>query len=118
MCIFWVQGREIRTTLGGGLLSGSSGCLTEDRNVPGLARDLEAKLRGSRSQSKKPKDLLRAVGKIEKSDWNVQKIEQKIAESKGYAAPGSKNDRDDKVPKWSREAFDDKVRPIFQIPMQ
>lgn len=50
--------------------------------------------------------MIRAIGKIEKTDWNVQLIEKKIAESKGPSV--AKSDRDDKVPKWSREAFDDK----------
>ncbi len=56
---------------------------------------------------KKPKDLIRAIGKIEKSDWNVQLIEKKIEESKRHGQ--GKKERDDKVPKWSREAYDDKV---------
>lgn len=121
-----MQGREIRTTLGGhtsrrsarGGSGGDDG--DSEKNVPGLARDLEAKLKGRPGDSggsgsssggshhppQKPKDLIRAIGKIEKTDWNVQLIEKKIAESKGPAQ--QKSDRDDKVPKWSREAFDDK----------
>lgn len=79
--------------------------------MPGLARDLEAKLKGKggageTGHHQKPKDLIRAIGKIEKTDWNVQLIEKKIAESKGPSV--QKAERDDKVPKWSREAFDDK----------
>jgi hypothetical protein len=68
---------------------------------------LEEKLKGSRHVEKKPKDLIRAIGKIEKSDWNVQLIEKKIEESKRHGQ--GKKERDDKVPKWSREAYDDKV---------
>lgn len=50
--------------------------------------------------------MIRAIGKIEKTDWNVQLIEKKIAENSGPSV--QKAERDDKVPKWSREAFDDK----------
>ncbi|CAL8071583.1 unnamed protein product [Orchesella dallaii] len=101
------SGREIRTTLGGhGSRRGGDG--DSEKNVPGLARDLEAKLKGRpiETEKQKPKDLIRAIGKIEKTDWNVQLIEKKIAESKGPSQ--AKADRDDKVPRWSREAFDDK----------
>lgn len=56
---------------------------------------------------KKPKDLMRAIGKIEKTDWNVKEIEKKIEENKaGKAAP---HEKPEKVPKWSRQHFDDKV---------
>lgn len=51
---------------------------------------------------KKPKDLLRSIGKIETSDWNIKEIEKKIKENK-LGKPINK-DRE-KVPKWSREQF-------------
>jgi hypothetical protein len=46
-------------------------------------------------------------GKIEKTDWNVREIEKKILENK--MGRGIKHERPEKVPKWSREQFDDKV---------
>jgi hypothetical protein len=78
-----------------------------EKMVPGLAKDLEAKFKGRPLDKQKPKDLIRAIGKIEKSDWNVQLIEKKMAEVKNSTS--SKKDKDNKVPKWSREAYDDKV---------
>ncbi|CAG7823578.1 unnamed protein product [Allacma fusca] len=92
------SGREVKTS--SSLLSDP-----DKQNVTGLAKNLEEKLKGTKHVDKKPKDLIRSIGKIEKSDWNVQLIEKKIAESKTHCP---KKDRDDKVPKWSREAFDDK----------
>lgn len=50
---------------------------------------------------KKPKDLLRAIGKIESTDWNVREIEKKIEQSKRTEIGKSK----EKVPKWSKEQF-------------
>lgn len=50
---------------------------------------------------KKPKDLLRAIGKIESNDWNVREIEKKIEASKKTEVGKSR----EKVPKWSREQF-------------
>lgn len=50
---------------------------------------------------KKPKDLLRAIGKIESNDWNVREIEKKIEASKKTEVGRSR----EKVPKWSREQF-------------
>lgn len=50
---------------------------------------------------KKPKDLLRAIGKIESDDWNVREIEKKIEQSKKAEVGKSR----EKVPKWSREQF-------------
>lgn len=51
---------------------------------------------------KKPKDLLRAIGKIDSSDWNVKEIEKKIELSKKTSDIGKSRE---KVPKWSREQF-------------
>lgn len=50
---------------------------------------------------KKPKDLLRAIGKIESDDWNIKQIEKKIEESKKTEVAKSR----EKVPKWSKEQF-------------
>ncbi|KAF7988560.1 hypothetical protein HCN44_001133 [Aphidius gifuensis] len=73
-----------------------------DEDFSGRIKNFEDKLRGNSSIDKKPRDLLRAIGKIEKSDWNVKEIEKKIEESKMNC--GSKQDRE-RVPKWSREQF-------------
>ena len=104
ICMF--QGKEIRTTVAGHQEA-------EKVRVTGLAKNLEEKLRGQRTNDKKPKDLIRAIGKIEKSDWNVQLIEKKIAESRTHEQ--SKKEHD-KVPKWSREAYDDKVNKVNVVP--
>lgn len=50
---------------------------------------------------RKPKDLLRAIGKIESNDWNLRQIEKKIEESKKTEVGKSR----EKVPKWSKEQF-------------
>lgn len=50
---------------------------------------------------KKPKDLLRSIGKIESNDWNVKEIEKKIEQSKQTEVGKNR----EKVPKWSREQF-------------
>lgn len=50
---------------------------------------------------KKPKDLLRAIGKIESNDWNIRQIEKKIEQSKKTEVGKSR----EKVPKWSKEQF-------------
>ena len=54
--------------------------------------------------NKKPKDLKRAIGKLEKEDWNIKSIEEKLLTKKD---PISNSERD-KVPKWSKAAFQDK----------
>ncbi|KAK8728739.1 hypothetical protein OTU49_009120 [Cherax quadricarinatus] len=75
-------------------------------------KDLEAKFTANSSThslDKKPKDLIRAIGKIEKSDWNMVAIEKKIHENKfGIDVQGEK----EKVPKWNRDAYDDKFHNI------
>ncbi|XP_075230340.1 molecule interacting with CasL isoform X2 [Lycorma delicatula] len=80
-----------------------------DGDFSGRIKNLEAKLKGTIPTDKKPKDLLRAIGKIEKTDWNVKEIEKKIEENKmgrGVRA------RQEKVPKWSREQFADKFSAV------
>lgn len=52
---------------------------------------------------KKPKDLMRAIGKIDSNDWNVREIERKIEQSKRTEVHGPKGR--EKVPKWSKEQF-------------
>ncbi|KAG7211474.1 hypothetical protein KM043_010752 [Ampulex compressa] len=74
-----------------------------DEEFSGRIKNIEDKLRGSAPSEKKPKDLLRAIGKIEKTDWNVKEIEKKIEESK--MGRGVRHDKVERVPKWSREQF-------------
>ncbi|XP_045463620.1 F-actin-monooxygenase Mical isoform X5 [Harmonia axyridis] len=91
-----------------------SGSVEYDTKLPSLIRtntddDFAAKIKsieeGWQSKQlveKKPKDLLRKIGKIETSDWNIKEIEKKIKENK----LGKPIVRDkEKVPKWSREQF-------------
>ena len=54
--------------------------------------------------NKKPKDLKRAIGKLEKEDWNIKSIEEKLLTKKEPLL----NSEKDKVPKWSKAAFQDK----------
>ncbi|KAK0177651.1 hypothetical protein PV328_001685 [Microctonus aethiopoides] len=74
-----------------------------DEDFSGRIKNIEDKLRGSAATEKKPRDLLRAIGKIEKTDWNVKEIEKKIEESK--MSRGVRQDKVERVPKWSREQF-------------
>lgn len=46
-------------------------------------------------------------GKIDKTDWNVQELEKKIHENK--MGRGTRQEQMEKVPKWSRDQFVDKV---------
>lgn len=59
-------------------------------------------MRNAAAANKKPKDLLRAIGKIESNDWNVKEIEKKMEMSKKITDVGKSRE---KVPKWSREQF-------------
>lgn len=59
--------------------------------------------RNAYGNDKKPKDLMRAIGKIDSNDWNVREIEKKIEQSKKTEVHGPKGR--EKVPKWSREQF-------------
>merc|ERR1711993_128073 len=54
-------------------------------------------------ENKKPKELKRAIGKIDKEDWNIKNIEEKLVIN--TQTPDVKKD---KVPKWSKAAFQDK----------
>lgn len=54
--------------------------------------------------------MLFYLGKIDKSDWNVKEIERKIEENKIHAKHVKNGN--EKVPKWSRPQFDDKVNII------
>ncbi|KAK0094794.1 hypothetical protein PV326_009977 [Microctonus aethiopoides] len=67
-----------------------------DEDFSGRIKNIEDKLRGSAATEKKPR-------KIEKTDWNVKEIEKKIEESK--MSRGVRQDKVERVPKWSREQF-------------
>ncbi|KAK2715315.1 F-actin-monooxygenase Mical-like isoform X3 [Artemia franciscana] len=60
-------------------------------------------------ESKKPKELVRAIGKLEESDWNIQRLKKKAED------PLLKADTESKVPKWNREQFHDKLHKIHNI---
>ncbi|XP_047476303.1 F-actin-monooxygenase Mical-like isoform X2 [Penaeus chinensis] len=78
-------------------------------------RDLEAKFTAnssSHASDKKPKDLIRAIGKIEKSDWNMVAIEKKMHEDKFGMELQKERER---VPKWNRDAYDDKADKFQNI---
>ncbi|XP_055616904.1 F-actin-monooxygenase Mical [Toxorhynchites rutilus septentrionalis] len=62
---------------------------------------------------KKPKDLLRAIGKIDSNDWNVKEIEKKIELSKKATDIGKSRER---VPKWNREQFLARQNRLTQQP--
>lgn len=68
-------------------------------------RNIEEKFttKNAAATNKKPKDLLRAIGKIESNDWNVKEIEKKMQQSKKIADIGKSRE---KVPKWNREQFE------------
>ncbi|KAL2744346.1 F-actin-monooxygenase mical2b isoform X1 [Vespula maculifrons] len=72
-----------------------------DEEFSGRIKNIEHKLKGSGLPEKKPRDLLRAIGKIEKTDWNIKEIERKIEENK--MGHGVRHDKVERVPKWSRE---------------
>ncbi|XP_060832072.1 F-actin-monooxygenase Mical isoform X3 [Bombus pascuorum] len=74
-----------------------------DEEFSGRIKSIEDKLKGSAPTEKKPRDLLRAIGKIEKTDWNVKEIEKKIEENK--MGRTVRHDKVERVPKWSREQF-------------
>jgi F-actin monooxygenase len=67
-------------------------------------KSMEQQIKSNKSavHEKKPKDLLRAIGKIESNDWNVKQIERKMELSKKTTDIGKSRE---KVPKWNREQF-------------
>ncbi len=123
------QDRSAKPSARGG--SGAEG----SESLSNKVRDLEAKLRGNRPTDKKPKDLIRAIGnekakdnfdqwsfhgvfpllefsgKLDRNDWQLSALEKKIEEN---ATPGLlKEQHDNKVPKWNKDAFTDKALPLF-----
>ena len=59
------------------------------------------------SCQKQPGDLKRAIGRLDSADWNVKQIEEKL---KGEQKKTESNR--EKVPKWSKEAFNDKLAKV------
>ena len=51
-------------------------------------------------ENKKPKELKRSIGKIDKDDWNIKNIEDKLVIN-----TQNQDVKKDKVPKWSKAAF-------------
>ncbi|KOX71883.1 Protein-methionine sulfoxide oxidase Mical [Melipona quadrifasciata] len=84
-----------------------------DEEFSGRIKSIEDKLKGSTTTEKKPRDLLRAIGKIEKTDWNVKEIEKKIEENK--MGRSVRHDKVERVPKWSREQVG--MRMMKQYPL-
>ncbi|XP_016960252.1 F-actin-monooxygenase Mical isoform X3 [Drosophila biarmipes] len=78
---------------------------TADEQFSDRIRNMEQRMtgRGGLGGDKKPKDLMRAIGKIDSNDWNVREIEKKIELSKKTEIHGPKGR--EKVPKWSKEQF-------------
>lgn len=76
---------------------------SRDEDIAAKIKHLENKWRQPQPVDKKPKDLMRAIGKIETSDWNIKEIEKKILENK-LGKPSKAVDKE-KVPKWSKEEF-------------
>ncbi|KAL5285067.1 Mical family protein [Megaselia abdita] len=76
-----------------------------DEQFSDRIKDMEQRItsRSPLRSDKKPKDLMRAIGKIDSSDWNVKEIEKKIQLSK-KTETGSGKGRE-KVPKWDKEQF-------------
>ena len=63
--------------------------------------------RESNGGSKKPPvDLKRNIGRIDSGDWNVKQIEEKLKGNK------KTENSVEKVPKWSKEAFNDKLAKV------
>ncbi|KAF5302677.1 hypothetical protein FQA39_LY10173 [Lamprigera yunnana] len=73
-----------------------------DDDFAARIKDMEDKWRHGTPAEKKPKDLTRAIGKIETSDWNIKEIEKKILENKLGKSVKKEKER---VPKWDREQF-------------
>merc|ERR1719400_1136213 len=57
--------------------------------------------------SKQPGDLKRAIGRLDSTDWNVKQIEEKLAKDSRKTDSNT-----EKVPKWSKEAFNDKLAKV------
>ena len=68
-----------------------------------------SKPKAESSASKQPGDLKRAIGRLDSTDWNVKQIEEKLKEKDSSRRTDSNTE---KVPKWSKEAFNDKLAKV------
>ncbi|XP_050312403.1 F-actin-monooxygenase Mical isoform X6 [Anthonomus grandis grandis] len=75
-----------------------------EEDIASKIKSLQDKWSNKHPTEKKPKDLMRAIGKIETSDWNIQQIEKKIIENK-IGKPSTLNADKERVPRWSKEEF-------------
>ena len=57
---------------------------------------------GGSATDKRPKEIRREIGKLDKEDWNLKSIEDKLISKKG---DDSVEKSGNKVPKWSKAAF-------------
>ena len=57
--------------------------------------------------TKQPGDLKRAIGRLDSADWNVKQIEEKLKNDSKKTENNT-----EKVPKWSKEAFNDKLAKV------
>ena len=51
-------------------------------------------------------DMIRSIGRLEKTDWHVSAIEKKIETSANAVVSTEARPR---LPKWSRDLYQDKV---------
>ncbi|XP_055384739.1 F-actin-monooxygenase Mical isoform X4 [Condylostylus longicornis] len=86
-----------------------------DINFSDRIKSMEQQItsKGSGVTEKKPKDLLRAIGKIDSSDWQIREIEKKMQQSKKTETTGKSRE---KVPKWSKEQFLDRQNKMSKPP--
>ena len=64
---------------------------------------------GKSEASSKPGDLKRTIGRLDSADWSVKQIEEKL--KSGEHNKKTENNTE-KVPKWSKEAFNDKLAKV------
>ena len=50
--------------------------------------------------------MVRAIGRLEKTDWNMAAIERKIEDNVKTEVSGEA----EKVPKWGKQNYEEKVR--------
>ncbi|KAF4526300.1 hypothetical protein B566_EDAN015215, partial [Ephemera danica] len=72
-----------------------------------MARTVRKRRSHDKDTDREPKADGKRAGKIEPTDWNMAVIERKIEENRFGRTKGKGTE---KVPKWSREKFTDKLR--------
>ncbi|XP_055597673.1 F-actin-monooxygenase Mical isoform X2 [Uranotaenia lowii] len=93
----------------------SSAIAPDGEQMSDRIKSMEQRIGGKYAPSteKKPKDLMRAIGKIDSNDWNVKEIEKKIELSRKATDIGKSRER---VPKWNREQFLARQNKLTQKP--